>query len=127
LKCITLKRERIFLLTAHKLRLSLATKSPLVGVAQGFLSEIENGTKTGDVHTLAKIARALSISIDDLVVEQDHQPVAIPGRTKIKDAGKKLKAISKGHALTGNARSSKSRKAGVKRIVGNSTKTRQRS
>ena len=42
--------------------------SKSVGVAQGFISEIENGTKTGDVQTLAAIAKALSISLDDLVI-----------------------------------------------------------
>ncbi len=39
-----------------------------IGVAQGFVSEIENGTKTGDVQTLANMARALAISLDDLVI-----------------------------------------------------------
>jgi transcriptional regulator with XRE-family HTH domain len=42
--------------------------SKLIGVAQGFVSEIENGTKTGDVQTLAAMARALAISLDDLVI-----------------------------------------------------------
>jgi transcriptional regulator with XRE-family HTH domain len=42
--------------------------SKLVGVAQGFISEIENGSKTGDVQTLAAVARTLEISLDDLVV-----------------------------------------------------------
>jgi transcriptional regulator with XRE-family HTH domain len=44
------------------------TLSKSVGVAQGFISEIENGAKTGDVQTLAVIARALGISLDDLVI-----------------------------------------------------------
>lgn len=42
--------------------------SKSIGVAQGFISEIENGTKTGDVQTLAAIARVLAISLDDLVI-----------------------------------------------------------
>lgn len=42
--------------------------SKSIGVAQGFISEIENGTKTGDVQTLAAMARALAISLDDLVI-----------------------------------------------------------
>jgi DNA-binding XRE family transcriptional regulator len=42
--------------------------SKSIGVAQGFISEIENGTKTGDVQTLAAIARFLAISLDDLVI-----------------------------------------------------------
>jgi DNA-binding XRE family transcriptional regulator len=42
--------------------------SKSIGVAQGFISEIENGTKTGDVQTLAAMARVLAISLDDLVI-----------------------------------------------------------
>lgn len=42
--------------------------SKLIGVAQGFISEIENGSKTGDVQTLAAAARVLEISLDDLVI-----------------------------------------------------------
>ena len=38
------------------------------GIAQGFLSEIEAGRKSGDVQTLRKIADLLKISLDDLVV-----------------------------------------------------------
>jgi transcriptional regulator with XRE-family HTH domain len=50
--------------------------SKLVGVAQGFISEIENGSKTGDVQTLAAVARALEISLDDLVIPK---PPRFPG------------------------------------------------
>ncbi len=42
--------------------------SKSIGVAQGFISEIENGKKTGDVQTLAAMARVLAISLDDLVI-----------------------------------------------------------
>ena len=42
--------------------------SKSIGVAQGFISEIENGAKSGDVHTLAAMARVLGISLDDLVI-----------------------------------------------------------
>jgi transcriptional regulator with XRE-family HTH domain len=42
--------------------------SKSIGVAQGFVSEIESGTKTGDVQTLAAMARVLAISLDDLVI-----------------------------------------------------------
>jgi DNA-binding XRE family transcriptional regulator len=38
-----------------------------VGVAQGFISEIEAGRKTGDVQTLLRIAAALNVTIDDIV------------------------------------------------------------
>ena len=37
------------------------------GIAQGFLSEIENGLKTGDVTVLQRIAIALEISLLELV------------------------------------------------------------
>jgi ribosome-binding protein aMBF1 (putative translation factor) len=37
------------------------------GIAQGFLSEIESGLKTGDVTVLQRIAVALEISLLDLV------------------------------------------------------------
>ena len=37
------------------------------GIAQGFLSEIESGLKTGDVTVLQRIAAALEISLLDLV------------------------------------------------------------
>jgi ribosome-binding protein aMBF1 (putative translation factor) len=37
------------------------------GIAQGFLSEIESGLKTGDVTVLQRIAIALEISLLDLV------------------------------------------------------------
>src|ERR1700704_329935 len=37
------------------------------GIAQGFLSEIESGLKTGDITVLQRIAAALEISLVDLV------------------------------------------------------------
>lgn len=55
--------------------------SKSIGVAQGFVSEIENGTKTGDVQTLANMARALAISLDDLVIANPIR-LAKKGRTK---------------------------------------------
>jgi DNA-binding XRE family transcriptional regulator len=57
--------------------------SKSVGVAQGFISEIENGAKTGDVQTLAVIARALEISLDDLVVSKPVK-FAKKGWTKVR-------------------------------------------
>jgi transcriptional regulator with XRE-family HTH domain len=55
--------------------------SKSIGVAQGFVSEIESGTKTGDVQTLAAIARVLKISLDDLVIAKPVRP-AKNGRKK---------------------------------------------
>jgi DNA-binding XRE family transcriptional regulator len=40
-----------------------------VGIAQGFLSEMETGKKTGDVATLRNIARVLGVTIDDLAAD----------------------------------------------------------
>jgi transcriptional regulator with XRE-family HTH domain len=48
--------------------------SKSIGVAQGFISEMENGTKTGDVQTLAAIARFLAISLDDIVIAKAVKP-----------------------------------------------------
>lgn len=61
--------------------------SKSVGVAQGFISEIENGAKTGDVQTLAVIARALEISLDDLVIPK---PVRFAKKAKTR----KIRATS---------------------------------
>jgi DNA-binding XRE family transcriptional regulator len=55
--------------------------SKLVGVAQGFISEIENGSKTGDVQTLAAAARALEISLDDLVIPKPRSFPKFKSRT----------------------------------------------
>jgi DNA-binding XRE family transcriptional regulator len=50
--------------------LTQATLAERAGIAQGFLSEIEAGRKSGDVQTLRKIAELLKISLDDLVVPE---------------------------------------------------------
>jgi transcriptional regulator with XRE-family HTH domain len=55
--------------------------SKLVGVAQGFISEIENGSKTGDVQTLAAVARALEVSLDDLVIPKPPRLSRFKSRT----------------------------------------------
>jgi DNA-binding XRE family transcriptional regulator len=46
--------------------LTQAALAKAAGIAQGFLSEIEAGKKSGDVKTLRKIASALTITLDDL-------------------------------------------------------------
>jgi DNA-binding XRE family transcriptional regulator len=51
----------------RKRGLTQADLAKTAGVAQGFLSEIENGLKTGDVTVLQRIAIALEISLLDLV------------------------------------------------------------
>jgi DNA-binding XRE family transcriptional regulator len=50
--------------------LTQAALAERAGIAQGFLSEIEAGRKSGDVQTLRKIADLLKISLDDLVVPE---------------------------------------------------------
>ena len=50
--------------------LTQARLAERAGIAQGFLSEIEAGRKSGDVQTLRKIADLLKISLDDLVVPE---------------------------------------------------------
>jgi transcriptional regulator with XRE-family HTH domain len=55
--------------------------SKLIGVAQGFISEIESGSKTGDVQTLAAAARALEISLDDLVIPKPRPFLKYKSRT----------------------------------------------
>src|SRR5258708_36223858 len=55
--------------------------SKSIGVAQGFISEIENGTKTGDVQTLAAMASVLAISLDDLVIAK---PIRFAKKGQIK-------------------------------------------
>ena len=56
------------------------------GIAQGFLSEIESGLKTGDVTVLQRIAIALEISLLELV------PDLPPGRHK---PGARLKIVKR--------------------------------
>jgi transcriptional regulator with XRE-family HTH domain len=87
--------------------------SKSIGVAQGFVSEIENGTKTGDVQTLANMARVLTISLDDLVIAKPIQfakkrltkarkssvkslSARQPARPRAAKKGSKAKSISAG-------------------------------
>ena len=46
--------------------LTQAAVARAAGIAQGFLSEILSGKKSGDVKTLRKIATALTVTLDDL-------------------------------------------------------------
>ncbi|MDQ0472938.1 helix-turn-helix domain-containing protein [Labrys wisconsinensis] len=71
-------------LTSEEMKALLAAPTPLafwrkkrglsqidlareVGVVQGYVPEMENGRRTGDVVVLVRIARALNVKIDDLV------------------------------------------------------------
>ena len=53
-------------------------------IAQGFLSEIESGLKTGDVAVLQRIAAALEVSLVDLVPDLPprRKPGSKPGIAK---------------------------------------------
>ena len=47
--------------------LSLRSLAEKAGISAAMLSEIENGKKEGSVRTLAALARALGLDLDDLV------------------------------------------------------------
>jgi transcriptional regulator with XRE-family HTH domain len=117
-----IERDAETLLTSEQANQLLGAKTPLafwrkhrgvtqealstaIGVAQGFISEIENGTKTGDVQTLAAMARALAISLDDLVIPK---PFKFAKKGKIKS--RKIFVISP----TGGRRARRAPKRGSK-------------
>jgi transcriptional regulator with XRE-family HTH domain len=79
--------------------------SKLVGVAQGFISEMENGSKTGDVQTLAAVARVLEISLDDLVIPKPPRLSRSKSRTiaiKVRRGGR-VKRRKQANVIPGRA------------------------
>ena len=48
-------------------RMSLAALADQAGIGKGYLSQIENGERTGTIETIKKLAGALDIELDDLV------------------------------------------------------------
>jgi DNA-binding XRE family transcriptional regulator len=50
--------------------LTQAALAAEAGVAQGYISELEAGRKTGDVMVLRRIANALRITLEDLVPDE---------------------------------------------------------
>jgi DNA-binding XRE family transcriptional regulator len=53
--------------------MTMAELAEAAGISQPYLSEIENGKKTGAVDVLKRIAVALRVDLDDLVVwEQEN-------------------------------------------------------
>jgi DNA-binding Xre family transcriptional regulator len=48
-------------------RMSLAALADQAGIGKGYLSQIENGERTGTIETMKKLAGALDIELDDLV------------------------------------------------------------
>jgi DNA-binding XRE family transcriptional regulator len=55
--------------------LTQAELTKTTGIAQGFLSEIEAGLKTGAVDALRRIASALGVSLDDIASTQDRAAI----------------------------------------------------
>ncbi len=54
--------------------LTVSDLAASAGISQPYLSEIEGGKKTGSVAVLKRIATALNVDLDDLVMERDaHQ------------------------------------------------------
>ena len=49
--------------------LTVSTLAEAAGISQPYLSEIEAGKKTGSVDVLKRIATALKVDLDDLVVD----------------------------------------------------------
>jgi transcriptional regulator with XRE-family HTH domain len=61
--------------------LTQAALAERTGIAQGFVSEIEAGRKSGEVKTLRKIADVLKIPLDDLIVTE--QSLEKPRKRKV--------------------------------------------
>ena len=59
----------------RKRGLTQAQLAKITGIAQGFLSEIEAGHKTGAVDALRRIASALGVSLDDIASTQDRAAI----------------------------------------------------
>jgi len=49
-------------------KLSVSDLAAAAGISQPYLSEIESGKKTGSVDVLKRIAAALKVDLDDIVV-----------------------------------------------------------
>lgn len=50
-------------------KMTVSELAEAAGISQPYLSEIETGKKTGSVDVLKRIAKALRVDLDDLVVE----------------------------------------------------------
>jgi DNA-binding Xre family transcriptional regulator len=69
--------ERIYVGGEHPLRvwrehrgLTLGALARQAGIAQSYVSEIENAKKRGSVRALAALAKALSVDIEDLLAPE---------------------------------------------------------
>ncbi|MBI4602937.1 MAG: helix-turn-helix transcriptional regulator [Planctomycetes bacterium] len=59
--------------------LTLDALEELSGVSKGFLSKIEAGKASPSVEVARRIARALEVSVSDLLGEEGPQEEAVPG------------------------------------------------
>jgi len=50
-------------------KMTVSELAEAAGISQPYLSEIETGKKTGSVDVLKRIAAALKVDLDDLVVD----------------------------------------------------------
>ena len=69
--------ERIFVGCEHPVRvwrkhrgLTLAALARKAGIAQSYVSEIENGKKRGSMRAIAALAKALRVDIEDLLAPE---------------------------------------------------------
>ena len=69
--------KRIFVAGEHPVRvwrehrgLALGALAKEAGIAQSYLSEIENGRKRGSVRALAALAKVLRVAIEDLLAPE---------------------------------------------------------
>ena len=51
--------------------LTLATLSKAAGISQAYLCQIETGKRTGSVAVLKRIATALGVDLEDIVIERE--------------------------------------------------------
>lgn len=55
-----------------KARMSQGELGRMVGLSQGQVSNIENGDRNVNLEWLRRIARALAVSVADLLADEDH-------------------------------------------------------
>ncbi|HWE05540.1 MAG TPA: helix-turn-helix transcriptional regulator [Rhizomicrobium sp.] len=63
---LLMRENPVHVWRAHR-GLTLAQLGERAGLSRGYLSDIENGKRSGTVGTLRSIARALGVDVDDLV------------------------------------------------------------
>jgi DNA-binding XRE family transcriptional regulator/PHD/YefM family antitoxin component YafN of YafNO toxin-antitoxin module len=53
-----------------------------VGISQGFVAQIEGGKRVGDIRLHRRLAKALGVSVDELLSEDQEELVGTPSVTK---------------------------------------------